>query len=329
MGSYKLNCADVVDATRIRRGDIIVLPKEPEGVNKMHFRPATVGNYGVSVGDTRRADNYVRTIGEKITSRHAVDTVYLVVDTIEVRRRGIPGNIMDLMSNSTVAKPTGAQIRKFRAIIVPVGTDPLSEERRDFVSYIARREKTRLLMGLEKALADLEIPYNGRRYNLDSEGAAAEDVFDELWGSTAAKSNGNFTANIRLANSTTAEAVLSAAGGTWFHYVPESGEDRSNEIVLTPKLARSWAKNGATIARTDNGFVDMAVDLAIETIMARYVAFLKARSDVLPGFVEKLKAAAKREAPLRRQVARIDGAVRKCAARYPKFIESLKKGTRK
>lgn len=329
MGSYKPNCADVVDTARIRKGDIIVLPKEPEGVNKMHFRPATIGNYGVSVGDTRRADNYVRTIAEKITNRRAVDTVYLVVDTVEVRRRGIPGNVMDLMSNSTVAKPTGAQIRKFRAVIVPVGTDPLSEERRDFISYIARRERTRLIAGIGKALAGLEIPCNGRRYNLDSGEAPAEDVFDRLWESTATRSDGNFTSIIRIANSTPAEAVLSAAAGTWFHYVPEHGEDRSNEVVLTPKLARSWAKNGAAVVRTDNGFIDMAVDLAVETVMARYVAFLKARAGVLPGFIEKLKTAARQEAPLRRQVARIDNTVRKYVARYPKFIESLKKGTRK
>lgn len=328
MGSYKPDCADVVDTTRIRRGDIIVLPAEPEGVNRTHFKPTTIGNYGVSVGDTRRADNYVHTIAEKITSRRAVDTVYLVVDTVEVRRRGIPGNVMDLMSNSTVAKPTGAQIRKFRAVIVPVGTDPLSEERRDFASYIAKHEKTRLLAALEKALGDLEIPYNGRRYSIDAEGSVAEDVFDELWGSTAARSGGNFTANIRLANSTPAEAVLQAAAGTWFRFVPER-EDRGNEVVLTPKLARSWAKNGAAVVRVDSGFVDMAVDLAVETVMARYVAFLKARAGVLPGFVEKLKAVAKREAPLRRQVDRIDATVRKCVARYPKFIDNIKKGTRK
>ena len=102
--------ARVVDATRIRKGDLVFLPKEPEGckTTRTHFEPATIGRYGVSVGHTYRADNLERIVRDKITNRSGVDTVYLVTSVEETRHRGLPSNVYDLMSNSTSARPAAA-----------------------------------------------------------------------------------------------------------------------------------------------------------------------------------------------------------------------------
>lgn len=323
----RIECAAVVDATRIRKGDLVFLPREPEGcrTTRTHFEPATIGRYGVSVGHTYRADNLERIVRDKITNRSGVDTVYLVTDIEETRHRGLPSNVYDLMSNSTSARPSGPQIRKFTVIPVPDNPDPLSEERRVFASCLAVIDNPKLLEMIGIHMEDLEVPSNGRRYKLDAADASPEDVFDELWSSTSAMTNGGFASNIRDERTSSKCSVLEAVSCSWLKcYSVIKREDR---LVLTPKLARAWIRNGASIMRpADPGAV---FNLAVESVMARYAAFLGARAGVMPGFIAKLREAARLETALRRKFAGVHAEVRKHSGRFRKFIcETGKEGSK-
>lgn len=323
----RIDCAAVVDATRIRKGDLVFLPKEPEGckTTRTHFEPATIGRYGVSVGHTYRADNLERIVRDKITNRSGVDTVYLVTGVEETRHRGLPSNVYDLMSNSTSARPSGPQIRKFTVIPVPDNPDPLSEERRVFASCLAVTDNPKLLEMIGIHMEDLEVPSNGRRYKLDAADASPEDVFDELWGSTSAVTNGRFASNIRDERTSSKCSVLEAVSCSWLQcYSVVRREDR---LVLTPKLARAWIRNGASIMRpADPGAV---FNLAVESVMAKYAAFLEARAGVMPGFIAKLRDAARLETDLRRKFAGVRAEVRKHSGMFRKFIYETEKGDSK
>lgn len=323
----RIECAAVVDATRIRKGDLVFLPKEPEGskTTRTHFEPATLGRYGVSVGHTYRADNLERIVRDKITNRSGVDTVYLVTSVEETRTRGLPSNVYDLMSNSTSARPSGPQIRKFTVIPVPDNPDPLSEERRVFASCLAVIDNPKLLEMIGIHMEDLEIPSNGRRYKLDAADASPEDVFDELWGSTSAMMDGGFASNIRDGRTSSKCSVLEAVSCSWLKcYSVVRREDR---LVLTPKLARAWIRNGASVMRpADPGAV---FNLAVESVMARYAAFLEARAGVMPGFIAKLREAARLETALRRKFAGVHAEVRKHSGMFRKFICETEKGDSK
>lgn len=323
----RIECAAVVDATRIRKGDLVFLPKEPEGckTTRTHFEPATLGRYGVSVGHTYRADNLERIVRDKITNRDEVDTVYLVTSVEETRTRGLPSNVYDLMSNSTSARPSGPQIRKFTVIPVPDNPDPLSEERRVFASCLAVIDNPKLLEMIGIHMEDLEIPSNGRRYRLDAADASPEDVFDELWGSTSAMTDGGFASNIRDGGTSSKCSVLEAVSYSWLKcYGVVRREDR---LVLTPKLARAWIRNGASVMRpADPGAV---FNLAVESVMARYAAFLEARAGVVPVFIEKLREAARLETALRRKFAGVHAEVRKHSGMFRKFICETEKGDSK
>lgn len=320
----RIECAAVVDATRIRKGDLVFLPKEPEGskTTRTHFEPATLGRYGVSVGHTYRADNLERIVRDKITNRSGVDTVYLVTSVEETRTRGLPSNVYDLMSNSTSARPSGPQIRKFTVIPVPDNPDPLSEERRVFASCLAVIDNPKLLEMIGIHMENLEIPSNGRRYKLDAADASPEDVFDELWGSTSAMMDGGFASNIRDERTSSKCSVLEAVSCSWLKcYSVVKREDR---LVLTPKLARAWIRNGASVMRpADPGAV---FNLAVESVMARYAAFLEARAGVVPVFIEKLREAARLETALRRNFAGVHAEVRKHSGMFRKFICETEKG---
>lgn len=323
----RIECAAVVDATRIRKGDLVFLPKEPEGckTTRTHFEPATLGRYGVSVGHTYRADNLERIVRDKITNRDEVDTVYLVTSVEETRTRGLPSNVYDLMSNSTSARPSGPQIRKFTVIPVPDNPDPLSEERRVFASCLAMIDNPKLLEMIGIHMEDLEVPSNGRRYKLDAADASPEDVFDELWGSTSAMRDGGFASNIRTEGTSSKCSVLEAVSYSWLKcYGVVRREDR---LVLTPKLARAWIRNGASVMRpADPGAV---FNLAVESVMARYAAFLEARAGVVPVFIEKLREAARLETALRRKFAGVHAEVRKHSGMFRKFICETEKGDSK
>ena len=324
----RIECAAVVDATRIRKGDLVFLPKEPEGrrTTRMHFEPATLGRYGVSVGHKFRADNLERIVRDKITNRSGVDTVYLVTGVEETRNRGLPSNVYDLMSNSTSARPGGPQIRKFTVIDVPDNPDPLSEERRVFTSCLAVLDTPKLLEMIGIHMKDLEVPSNGRRYNLDAADVPPEDVFDELWGSTSAMMHGGFASNIRAERYTSKDSVLESVSCSWLkcHGRILSREDK---LVLTPKLARAWIRNGASVMRpADPGAV---FALAVESVMARYAAFLEARAGVMPGFIAKLREASRLETALRRKFAGVHAEARKHSGMFRKFICETEKGDSK
>ena len=323
----RIECAAVVDATRIRKGDLVFLPKEPEGcrTTRTHFEPASIGRYGVSVGHTYRADNLERIVRDKITNRSGVDTVYLVTSVEETRHRGLPSNVYDLMSNSTSARPSGPQIRKFTVIPVPDNPDPLSEERRVFASCLAVIDSPKLLEMIGIHMEDLEVPSNGRRYKLDAADASPEDVFDELWGSTSAMTDGGFASNIRDGRTSSKCSVLEAVSCSWLKcYSVIRREDR---LVLTPKLARAWIRNGASIMRpADPGAV---FNIAVESVMARYAAFLEARAGVMPGFVAKLRDAARLETAFRRKFAGVHAEVRKHSGMFREFICETEKGDSK
>ena len=323
----RIECVAVVDATRIRKGDLVFLPKEPEGckTTRTHFEPATIGRYGVSVGHTYRADNLERIVRDKITNRSGVDTVYLVTGVEETRTRGLPSNVYDLMSNSTSARPSGPQIRKFTVIDVPDNPDPLSEERRVFASCLAVIDNPKLLEMIGIHMEDLEVPSNGRRYKLDAADASPEDVFDELWGSTSAMTDGGFASNIRDERTSSKCSVLEAVSYSWLKCY--SAVRREDRLVLTPKLARAWIRNGASVMRpADPGAV---FNLAVESVMARYAAFLEARAGVMPGFVEKLREAARLETALRRKFAGVHAEVRKHSGMFREFIRETEKGDSK
>ena len=324
----RIECAVVVDATRIRKGDLVFLPKEPEGcrTTRTHFEPATIGRYGVSVGHTYRADNLERIVRDKITNRSGVDTVYLVTGVEETRHRGLPSNVYDLMSNSTSARPGGPQIRKFTVIPVPDNPDPLSEERRVFASCLAVTDNPKLLDMIGIHMEDLEVPSNGRRYKLDAADASPEDVFDELWGSTSAMMDGGFASNIRDGRTSSKCSVLEAVSGSWLRCYGKVIQ-REDRLVLTPKLVRAWIRNGASIMRpADPGAV---FNLAVESVMARYAAFLEARAGVMPGFVAKLRDAARLETDLRRKFAGVHAEVRKHSGWFREFICETQKGDSK
>lgn len=323
----RIDCAAVVDATRIRKGDLVFLPREPEGrkTTRTHFEPATLGRYGVSVGRTFRADNLERTVLDKITNSSGVDKVYLVTGVEETRSRGLPSNVYDLMSNSTSARPSGPQIRKFTVVDVPDNPDPLSEERRVFASCLAVLDTPKLLDMIGIYMEDLEVPSNGRRYKLDAD-ASPEDVFDELWNSTSAQMDGGFASSIRSERSSSKLSVLEAVSYSWLK-CPGRILNREDRLVLTPKLARAWIRNGASVMRpADPGAV---FDLAVESVMARYAAFLEARAGVMPGFIAKLREAARLETALRRKFAGVSAEVRKHSGRFRKFIcETGKEGSK-
>lgn len=324
----RIECAAVVDATRIRKGDLVFLPREPEGcrTTRTHFEPATLGRYGVSVGHTYRADNLERIVLDKITNRSGVDKVYLVTGVEETRSRGLPSNVYDLMSNSTSARPSGPQIRKFTVIDVPDNPDPLSEERRVFASCLAVLDTPKLLDMIGIYMEDLEVPSNGRRYKLDAADASPEDVFDELWDSTSAQMDGEFASNIRSERSSSKCSVLEAVSCSWLRCYGKVIQ-REDRLVLTPKLARAWIRNGASVMRpADPGAV---FDLAVESVMARYAAFLEARAGVMPGFVAKLREAARLETALRRKFAGVHAEVRKHSGMFRKFICETEKGDSK